>query len=179
MFDKKKAGLMTTENEKLKRLQGHMLFLASIANGVEELIGRGAGGVTFRAGRSTAVKVAVERCEEDLVAAIQAVAEEMERMGLRWDVEPYKKASEPALVSETDAGAEVKLVFRNCMVRSCQFHYGHPQKNSLCMLNHGLFCGLLQKIHGAWSDYEFIHSGENACIGLLKVKARRSADGGA
>ena len=38
--------------EKLKYLQGSMMFLASIANGLEELVGRGAPSVTFRAGRT-------------------------------------------------------------------------------------------------------------------------------
>ncbi len=162
------------QNETLEFLQGNMLFLASIANGLEELVGRGAPGITFRAGRNVALQVTVQKTEKDLLKAIEVVTEEMERIGLRWDVEVYKKQSESEYITHTEEGEEIKLVFRNCMVRSCQFHYGHPQKNSLCMLNHGLFCGLLQKVYGAWSDYEFIHSGENACIGLLKVKHVRT-----
>jgi predicted hydrocarbon binding protein len=162
-------------NEPLKHLQGLMLFLASIANGVEELVGRGAPGVTFRAGRNVAMKATVVTKEQDLLKAIEAVAGEMENMGMRWDVEIYKKESEQDYIHHDEEADTVKLVFRNCMVRSCQFHYGHPQKNSLCMLNHGLFCGLLQKIYGEFSEYEFIHSGENACIGSVKIKKRRIA----
>ncbi|MGD9200570.1 MAG: hypothetical protein PVI26_03325, partial [Chitinispirillia bacterium] len=118
------------------------------------------------------LKVNVQKKAGDLIMAINTVMDEMERIGLRWDVEVYKKHNETEFISLTEEGESVKLVFRNCMVRSCQFHYGHPQKNALCMLNHGLFCGLLQKIYNSWSDYEFIHSGENACIGLLKVKSK-------
>lgn len=162
------------DDASLELLQGMMLFLASIAHGLEEIVGRGAPGVTFRAGRTMALQITVSHRETDLLKSIEAVIEEMEQIGMRWDVELYKKHNEPDYLVPCDDGVEMKLVFRNCMIRSCQFYYGHPQKNSLCMLNHGLFCGLLQKIYGAWSDYECIHAGENACIGLLRVKQRRS-----
>ncbi len=161
-------------NKPLELVQGSMLFLASIAHGLEELVGRGAPGITFRAGQTIALQSDIATRETDLLKAIEEVTREMERLGLRWDVEVYKKQSEPEYITEDNGEHLVKLVFGNCMVRSCQFHYGHPQRNSLCLLNHGLFCGLLQKIYGALSDYEFIHSGENACIGLLRVKPRRA-----
>ncbi len=159
--------------EKLKYLQGGMLFLASVANGLEDLFGRGAPGVTFRAGRTTGLNAQVSRKEDDLLKSFDVVREELLKMGIYWDFEPYKKQSEKDLIIHTEEGEQLKLVFRDCMVRSCQFHYGHPQKNSLCMLQHGIFCGLLQQIYGAWADYEPIHSGENACIGLLTVKQKQ------
>jgi predicted hydrocarbon binding protein len=159
--------------DKLKYLQGSMMFLASIANGLEELVGRGAPSVTFRAGRTTGLKVEVAKQETDLLKAFDVVQHELQQMGIRWDFETYKKQSDPDLITQEEDETHLRLVFRNCMVRSCQFHYGHPQKNSLCMLQHGIFCGILQKVYGAWADYDPIHSGENACIGMLKVKARR------
>jgi predicted hydrocarbon binding protein len=158
--------------EHLKYLQGSMIFLASVANGVEELVGRGAPSVTFRAGRNTGLKADVATREPDLLKAFDAVREELHKLGIRWVFEPYKRSNEPDLVTPTEDGMQLKLVFGDCMVRSCQFCYGHPQKNSLCMLQHGIFCGLLQKIHGAWADYEPIHSGENACIGMLNIKTK-------
>jgi predicted hydrocarbon binding protein len=161
----------TTEN--LKYLQGSMMFLASIANGLEELVGRGAPSVTFRAGRTVGMGVEVENKETDLIKAFDIVQKELYHMGIHWDFETYKKKSDPDLMMQEDDETHLRLVFRNCMVRSCQFYYGHPQKNSLCMLQHGLFCGILQQVYGAWADYDPIHSGENACIGMLKVKARR------
>ena len=162
------------KTDRLKYLQGSMLFLASVANGLEALFGRGAPGVTFRAGRTTGLKAPVQKTEPDLLKAFDILKEELVKMGIRWDFEPYKKQSESELVTHSEDGEQLKLVFRECMVRSCQFHYGHPQKNSLCMLQHGIFCGLLQQIYGAaWADYMPIHSGENACIGLLTVKPKQ------
>ncbi|MFW5936564.1 MAG: hypothetical protein ACOCS6_00750 [Desulfosalsimonas sp.] len=158
------------KTDKLKYLQGGMLFLASVANGVEELVGRGAPGVTFRAGRTTGLKAPVEKKSDDLLEAFDVVRQSLLHMGIHWDFEPYKKQAETDLILNTEEGQQLKIIFRDCMVRSCQFHYGHPQKNSLCMLQHGIFCGLLQQIYGAWADYAPIHSGENACIGMLTIK---------
>lgn len=159
--------------EKMKYLQGSMMFLASIANGLEELVGRGAPSVTFRAGRAVGLEVEVDNKETDLLKAFDVVQKELYQMGIHWDFETYKKKSDSDLMVQEEDETHLRLVFRNCMVRSCQFYYGHPQKNSLCMLQHGIFCGILQQVYGAWADYDPIHSGENACIGMLKVKARR------
>ncbi len=155
-------------------VQGNMVFLASIANGMEELIGRGSPSVTFRAGRNVGLQRKIKNKEPgDLLKAIELVQEEITGVGMNWNIEAYKKQSEAAYITEDEDKQLVKLVFRNCLVRSCQFIYGHPQKTSLCMLNHGVFCGLLQQVYGAFSDYEPTHSGENACIGLLKVRKRK------
>ncbi len=161
-------------SEKVKHLQGSMMFLASIANGLEDLIGRGATGITFRAGRTAGLNAEIEQREtSDILKAFDLMRQQLRRMGIRWDFEPYKKQSQDSYFVSMGEETHLQLVFRNCMVRSCQFYYGHPQKNSLCMLQHGIFCGLFQKVYGAWADYTPIHSGENACIGLLKIKEGR------
>ena len=164
---------MEAAADKLKQLQGSMMFLASVANGLEDLVGRGAAGVTFRAGRKTGLKTQVPEKEHKILAAFDVVRQHLHKMGIRWDFEPYRKQSQRDFFIEVEDGIHLQLVFRNCMVRSCQFYYGHPQKSSLCMLQHGIFCGLFQQIYGAWADYDPIHSGENACIGMLRIKSRR------
>ena len=70
-------------------------------------------------------------------------------------------------------GVKMKLVFRNCQVRSTLFRYGYPQKLSLCLMNHGVFCGLLDQIHGVRSNLEILHAGENACLKLLTVERKK------
>ena len=159
------------QTEHLQRLQGLMVFLASASNGLEQLLGRGAPSITFRAGRATGLKVKVQReVGDDLLKALEAVWDEMCTIGMRWAFEPYKKQSDSQLITEADGQLQMKLVFKNCMVRSSLFRYGHPQKLSLCMMNHGLFCGLLEQIYGGRANLEILHAGENACIKLLTVK---------
>ena len=148
-----------------------MVFLASASHGLEELLGRGAPSITFRAGRTKGLEVEVQRKEpDDLTAALDAVAEEMTRIGMQWPFEVYKKDDEASPFSQVDGKTQAKLVFRNCLIRSSLFRYGHEQKLSLCMMNHGVFCGLLEKIHGGRANLEIIHAGENACLKLLTVQ---------
>lgn len=159
------------EQTQLQHVQGLMVFLASAADGLEELLGRGAGSVTFRAGRETGRQREIEHTEEgDLLKALDLVWEEMCRIGMRWAFEPYKRDDEETLITEENGELKLKLVFRNCLVRSSLFRYGHPQKLSLCLMNHGLFCGLVEKIYGGRATLDIIHAGENACLKMLTVK---------
>ena len=69
-----------------------MVFLASAANGLEEILGRGAGSITFRAGRTTGLHHEVEATgKDDLLEALGLVWDEMCRIGMRWAFEPYKR----------------------------------------------------------------------------------------
>jgi predicted hydrocarbon binding protein len=158
-------------NKELEHVQGLMVFLASTANGLEEVLGRGAGSVTFRAGRQVGLNREVKGKEpRDLSKALDLVWDEMCEIGMRWKFEPYKKAAEDSLVTVEDGRKKLKLVFRNCMVRCALFRYGHPQRLSLCLMNHGLFCGLLENIHGKRANLDIVHAGENACLKVLTVE---------
>jgi len=160
-----------TENQELQRIQGLMVFLASSANGLEELLGRGAGSITFRAGRVTGLKSTVERTErDDLLKALDIVWDEMCRIGMRWAFMPYKRSTDSELITEEDGKLKVQLVFRNCMVRCALFRYGHPQRLSLCLMNHGLFCGLVEQVFGGRATLDVVHAGENACLKVLTVE---------
>jgi len=147
-----------------------MVFLASAANGLEEILGRGAGSVTFRAGRLTGLQTPVVATEQrDLLRALELVWDEMCRIGMRWAFEPYQHSTDATLITEEEGKLKLKLVFGNCMVRSSLFRYAHPQRQSLCLMNHGLFCGLLEQVYGKRASLDIIHAGENACLKLLTV----------
>ncbi|MBI5545915.1 MAG: hypothetical protein HY901_18655 [Deltaproteobacteria bacterium] len=151
-----------------------MIFLASAAHGLENLLGRGAPSITFGSGRKTGLKVAVSKKSNDLLEALQILKKEMDELGIQWPFEPHKKKGESSLVTLNDKGEQVvKLAFQHCMVRSSLFRYGHAQKQSLCMMNHGLFCGMLEQILGARANLEIIHAGENACYKLLTVTPKK------
>ena len=161
------------QNAELARVQGLMIFLASAANGLENLLGSGAPSITFRAGRTAGLKSGGGPKEADLDKALPLVWDEMVKLGIRWAFEPYKKAAEPSLWRTNERGErQLQLVFRHCMVRSALFRYGHPQKLSLCHMNHGLFCGLLEKTCGQRCRLDIVHAGENACIKTLTVEQK-------
>jgi predicted hydrocarbon binding protein len=158
-------------NEELEHLQGLMVFLASTADGLEEVLGRGAGSITYRAGRQAGLKRTVKATErDDLLKALDLVWDEMCEIGMRWAFEPYKKSGADKLITEEGGRKQLQLVFRNCMVRCALFRYSHPQRLSLCLMNHGLFCGLLEQVYGKRANLEILHAGENACLKVLTVE---------
>ena len=63
----------------------------------------------------------------------------------------------------------LKLVFRHCMVRCALFRYSHEQKQSLCMMNHGMFCGYLQNVLGKRAELLIVHAGQSACLKELVI----------
>ncbi len=160
-----------SQTEQLQEVQGLMVFLASMAKGLEEVLGRGAGAITYRAGRTTGRKTEIAASEpDDLLKALDRVWDEMCRLGMRWHYEPYQMPGSAALIEKEGGKTKLHLVFDNCMVRCALFRHGHPQKLSLCLMNHGLFCGLVEKIHGGSANLEILHAGENACLKVLTVE---------
>ena len=161
-------------NEQLQKLQGLMVLLSSLANGLDAVFGQGAASITYRAGRTVGLRTAVKHREErDLLKALEVVSSSMSDLGIQWGFEPYKKQQEADLVKVEGDQQHVQLVFRNCMVRSSLFRYGHPQRLSLCMMNHGLFCGLVEQVFGQPANLNIEHAGENACMKLLTVGRAR------
>jgi len=159
------------QTEQLQHVQGLMVFLAAVAGGLEDVLGRGAGAITYRAGRTAGLKTAVKSREAaDILKALDLVWEEMCHLGMRWHFQPHQPVGQDGLVTHEDGKTKLQLVFDNCMVRCALFRYGHPQKLSLCLMNHGLFCGLLEQIHGASANLDILHAGENACLKVLTVE---------
>jgi len=150
--------------ESRDELQGLLVVMASLSHGLEQTLGRGAETVTFRAGRTVGMKGGAGQPEGDLLTALDKVAQALKASGIEWPFEVWKPAAEPSAVYSRDGKQAVKLVFRNCMVRCALFRYGHEQKQSLCMMNHGFFCGYVQKFTGKRAELEIIHAGENACL---------------
>jgi len=150
--------------ESKDELQGLLVVMASLAHGLEQVLGRGAETVTFRAGKTVGLRSGAGEQESDLLAALAKVKEALKASGIEWPFEVWKPASAASFVYEKNGKQAVKLVFRNCMVRCALFRYGHEQKQSLCMMNHGFFCGYVQKFTGKRAELEILHAGENACL---------------
>ena len=155
--------------EKLNELQGLLVLMASLSHGLEKVLGRGAAPITFRAGKTLGMKAQVASTSEDVPAALDLLKVELSAAGIEWPFEMWKPAGQSDFIYDKDGKTAVKLVFRNCMVRCSLFRYGHEQKQSLCMMNHGLFCGYLQRILGKRADLEIVHAGENACLKELVI----------
>ncbi len=157
------------KREQMQELQGLLVLMASLSHGLESTLGRGASTITFRAGRSFGIQSNTERSSSQLLEALDLLKQELLSRGIEWPFELWKPEGQKDYFYEKDGKQAVKLVFRHCMVRCSLFRYGHEQKQSLCMMNHGLFCGYLQKILGKRADLEILHAGENACLKELVI----------
>ncbi|MBN1609452.1 MAG: hypothetical protein JW940_22670 [Polyangiaceae bacterium] len=155
--------------QQLEELQALLVFMASLAHGLEATLGRGASTITFGAGRKLGLQSAVARTNSDVHQALVLVREALVAHGIDWPFELFKREGQKEYFYQKDGQVAVQLVFRHCMVRCALLRYAHEQKQSLCMMNHGLFCGYLQKILGRRASLEILHAGENACLKELLV----------
>ena len=151
-------------------LQEALVFLGSLASGLEQAVGESAKGISYLAGANLGKKLSegVPRAE-NMEQALAAVREVLLKNNYLWLFEPFQPHDMPELVQTGADGAEVMLVFRDCMIRQALFRFGHCQKGSLCNMMNGFFAGALQNIMGRESTLEIMHAGENACYKRLAV----------
>lgn len=150
-------------------LQGLLVLVASLSHGLESVLGRGAAPITFRAGRTIGLRTKATTTSQDPIEALGLVDKKMQELGIEWPFEIWNPEGVAQPFYEKDGKKALKLVFRHCMVRCSLFRYSHEQKQSLCMMNHGLFCGYLQNILGKRADLDIIHAGDSACLKELVI----------
>lgn len=166
-----------SESPRRQQVQGLMMFLGALSDGLESVTGRGAEAVCFRAGHKVGLERKVAAKETEAMAALERVRAEIEAMGITWPFDAsYQPSTAPEQVVQHAGYREIKLPFRNCIVRCTLFRYGFPQGKALCQTKHGLFCGLFQNVHGSRTHLGIVHAGENAC--LLNLKIFDAASGG-
>lgn len=158
---------------KRRTLQETMNFMAALSAGIEPILGRGANSMTMSAGRNLGRKFSENaKRTDDLLEAVDEVRKVLEENSCLWGFEPFKPESQAELITKNEKGAsQVKLVFRDCMIRQALFRFGHTQQGSLCNMMYGFFAGALETIMGKKATLEIIHAGENACLKLLTVEA--------
>jgi predicted hydrocarbon binding protein len=159
-------GAQTCAHELQQRVQGLMMFLGALSDGLESVAGIGAEATCFSSGQMVGLARDVERTETDIFATLDAVRHEMEKMNIDWPFDAEYHKQHP---NRRGDSTEIDLPFKNCIVRCTLFRYGFPQGKSLCQTKHGLFCGLFEKINGTAADLEVVHPGENACLLRLKL----------
>ncbi|MBN2526859.1 MAG: hypothetical protein JXR76_10740 [Deltaproteobacteria bacterium] len=162
---------MTTDiQDARKKLQQAMNIAPAISCGIEELLGRSANGMTFVAGRKLGKQMtASAKKTTDVEEALAETRRVLEEHHCLWHFEPFIPSTQKEMVKQTEKGAEIMLVFRDCMIRQSLFRYGHHQKGSLCFMMYGFFSGALENIMGKKTELQIVHTGENACLKKLII----------
>lgn len=161
---------MNEIQEKRRTLQQTMTFATALAYAIEQLVGKSANGMTFAAGRKLGKRFSEKaKRTEDVEEALAEVKRVLVENHCLWEFETFKAKDQPEMVTSTGDKRELKLVFRDCMIRQALFCYGHEQKGSLCTMMYGFFSGAIENIMGKKSELEIVHAGQNACLKCLRI----------
>jgi predicted hydrocarbon binding protein len=160
-------------------LQESMNLLAATACGLEDALGQPANTVSLLAGEKLGRQFAKGKSSDDVLKALEDVQQILKDNGCLWCFESFKPKNQEEMIQHTEEGQEVKLVFRDCMIRQALFRFGHHQKGSLCNLMNGFFASAIETITGHEASLEIIHAGENACIKKLTVRTKQDSKAGA
>ena len=151
-------------DHELSKFQNMSYFIAALAHGAEQNLGRGSLSICSLAGKRFGMEAVSHSAQtEDPEEAVKLLRQALAEHGVVSDFEPF--AGEGELVKQDGDTRRMRLVFRTCMVRNALFRYAHEQKLSLCYMAHGVFAGAMEKIMpGTTVDLEIIHAGPNACL---------------
>jgi hypothetical protein len=160
-----------------KKIQKAMIFTGALAKGTEKLQKKASMAVGFMAGKKVGINsldnVDVQQVEEPL-EALNILSKALLNMGIDWNFKPVKHTHMDSFIEEKDGKQHIYLVFRDCMIRNVLYHYSHAQKESLCVMSHGIFSGALETIMPGYTvDLEIQHAGPNACYKILTLTPRQ------
>lgn len=152
-------------DETIAKFHNVAYFLAALAHGAEQNLGRGSLSVCSLAGKRFGTEaIAGHRQTEDPIEAVHILRDALSERGIVWDFRPFQ-GERPALVESKDGVNTMRLVFSTCMVRNALFRYGHEQRQSLCYMAHGVFAGAMEKVMpGTTVRLEIVNAGPNACL---------------
>ena len=158
--------MATVEKSKdLETFQKVSYFLAALAHGAENNLGKGTNSICTLAGKKFG-REAVSGLSEtsDPIQALGILTQALEKEGIFWEIEPFL-GGHSELIEESGGTKKMRLVFRTCMVRNALFAYAHEQKLSLCHMAHGVFAGAMEKVlPGCSVELEIVQACPNACL---------------
>ena len=166
--------IMLENNLKRQEIQESMYFLASISSGLEEIVGRGAKGAAFLAGKKIGKDYSNKENivqSENVITAIDTSKKILKKNGFFWEFEPWKKKEENEYIyANTNGDQCVKILFKDCMIRQTLYNYGHEQGGSLCFIMFGFFSSICGSILNKQVKLKILHTGPNACLKELIIK---------
>ncbi len=153
---------MQPEVEKFQKIA---YFLAALAHGAENNLGKGVNSVCSLAGKKFGKEATQHSATStEPLKALEGLNKALAERGLCWEIEPFP-GEDGQLVHIEGNVKKMHLVFRTCMVRNALFLYAHEQKQSLCYMAHGVFAGAMEKMMpGCSVKLEIVQACPNACL---------------
>ena len=160
--------------EELKKHQNVAYFLAALAHGAEQNLGKGSLSICSLAGKKFGLEAVKDVPQtQDPFEALEILRKSLADMGIVWEFDPFQGEHESS-VEKTADGGKMRVVFHTCMVRNSLFRYAHEQKQSLCYMAHGVFAGAMEKVMaGNHVKLEIVHAGPNGCLKEMIWEAKK------
>jgi predicted hydrocarbon binding protein len=136
-----------------------------IIRSLEEIAGRGANAVTYRAGKKFGHEVAKYFRKIDNVE--EALEELSHILHGQYTFEAWKPADKSSYVIQENETTFIYLVFHDCIVRQTLRRNGQDQGGPLCQTLFGYVVGAIEEITGKKAKLEIVHTGPNACLKKL------------
>ncbi len=149
-------------------LHGLMKLNGLIIRSLEEIAGRGANAVTYRAGKKFGHEVAKYFRKIDNIE--EALEELSHILRGQYTFEVWKPADRPSCIIEENGSTFIYLVFHDCIVRQTLRRNGQEQGGPLCQTLYGYVVGAIEEITGRRAKLEIVHTGPNACLKKLVLK---------
>ena len=149
-------------------LHGLMKLNGLIIRSLEEVAGRGANAVTYRAGRKYGHEVA--KYFEKMENIEEALKELSDILRGQFTFEIWKPADKASYIIQEDGSTFIYLVFHDCIVRQTLRRNGQAQGGPLCQTLYGYVVGAIEEITGKKAKLEIVHTGPNACLKKLIIQ---------
>jgi predicted hydrocarbon binding protein len=149
-------------------LHGVMKLNGLVIRSLEEIAGRGANAVTFRAGKKFGHEVAKYfQKREDIEDALHELSDLLQG---QYSFEVWKPADSDTFLIEEGGEKFIYLVFHDCIVRQTLRRNGQEQAGPLCQTLCGYVVGAIEEITGKRAKLEIKHTGPNSCLKKLILK---------
>jgi predicted hydrocarbon binding protein len=144
-----------------------MKFVGSMASALEQVSGRGANAIVYQAGKRMGHDAGkLMEKTDNLENAMQELSQ---ILGKEFFFEMWKPSSQESFTIERSGETEVKLLFRDCVVRQTLRRTGLPQKGPLCYLLYGYMVGAVEEVMDIKGKLDIDHVGPNACLKTLTI----------
>lgn len=158
-------------SDELNLLSSSLLFLTTLNNGLENILGTAAKGVILNAGLVEGRFIAKNFPRTKFIEkAIDIVNNAFKGV---WDVELFKPKDKDDYFYTNDNGLpSVNVIIRNCPIRQAVLTYNLKQGEPLCYLTNGYLIGMISEITGLRVGLDMLHHGPNACLKQLYHRKR-------
>ncbi|UUX93611.1 hydrocarbon binding protein (contains V4R domain) [Methanoplanus endosymbiosus] len=149
-------------------LHGVMKLNGLVIRSLEEIAGRGANAVTFRAGKKFGHEVAKYfQKRDDIEDALHELSDLLQG---QYTFEVWKPSDSDTFIIEENGEKFIYLVFHDCIVRQTLRRNGQEQAGPLCQTLCGYVVGAIEEITGSRVKLEIMHTGPNSCLKKLILK---------